>query len=168
MSSTVQGPRTPPTTPDVDRPHFDFRLERLRGIRAHAEDAAKEELAASLQHRLKGEAMLRAAVDGVDGARDHCRSATGGPVSGDDLFAAQTYLERAERARDAAAEDLSRRETEVAARRAELEERARDRQALERLKERRRSEWQLEVNRREGAVLDELAVVRHRRQKEGR
>ncbi|MEZ5120048.1 MAG: hypothetical protein R2736_00460 [Solirubrobacterales bacterium] len=41
---------------------FRFRLERVRELRAHAEDRAREELAASLGAQLRGEAMLRAAT----------------------------------------------------------------------------------------------------------
>ena len=40
---------------------------------------------------------------------------------------------------------------------------ASDRHALERLAERRRAEFVLESNRREGAELDELAAAGHRR-----
>ena len=147
----------------MSRPGFNFRLERVRALREHAEDAAKEELAASLHHRLKGEAMLRAADAGLDGARDAHRAVAGTPVSGADMLAAQSYLERSERQRMAAQEDLGRRDALVAARREELTEKARDRQALERLKERRRADWQREADRREGAAIDEMAIVRHGR-----
>ena len=155
-------------TQGVNRPGFNFRLERVRALREHAEDAAKEELAASLHHRLKGEAMLRAAADGVDGARDAQREAAGVPLTGADMLAAQSYLERTERQKLAAQEDLSRRDAEVEARREELTVKARERQALERLKERRRADWVRESARLEGAAIDEMAIVRHGRPGVGR
>jgi flagellar protein FliJ len=146
----------------VYRP-FQFPLERVRALRERAEDSAKEDLAASLSHRLKGEAMLRAASKLLDGARDAHRVTAGGSVSGAQLIAVQTYLERAERARVAAAEDLDRREADVSARREALVEAARERQALERLKARRSADHAAEAGRMESAALDEMAISMHRR-----
>ena len=148
----------------MNRP-FQFRLERVRALRERAEDSAKEDLAASLSHRLAGEAMLRAASHRLDGARDAHRNTAGGPISGAQLMAVQSYLERAERARVAAAEDLDRRDADVEARRSALIEAARERQALERLKERRRADHAAEEGRVESAALDEMAIAVHRRRK---
>lgn len=146
----------------MNRP-FQFRLERVRALRERAEDSAKEELATSLSHRLAGEAMLRAASARLDGARDASRVGSARPASGEQLVALQSYLERAERARLAAAEDLGRREAAVEARRRALIAAARERQALERLKERRRQDHVREANRVESVALDEMAITRHRR-----
>ncbi|MEX2196715.1 MAG: flagellar export protein FliJ [Thermoleophilaceae bacterium] len=142
---------------------FQFRLERVRALRERAEDSAKEELAASLSYRLKGEAMLRAAADRMSGAQDACRSDEGRTATGEQLMALQSYLESTERARIAAAEDLTRREADVEDRRGKLIAAARERQALERLKERRRADHRLEESRSENAALDEMATALHRR-----
>ena len=143
---------------------FHFRLERVRSVRERVEEQAQEELAASMVHRLKGEAMLRAAIDELEGARaKRVETLTGGTATGDDLVAAQAYLEQAQRNREARALELDRRDTEVAARREALAVAARERQVLERLKERRREDHVRESGRREGAVLDELALGVHRR-----
>jgi flagellar protein FliJ len=146
----------------VNRPRFTFPLERVRALRERTEDQAKEELAASLAHRLKGEAMLRAAGNAVKDAQSVQRSAlaTG---SGTDLMLAQAYLERTERAREAASLELDRRDSEVEARRNALQYAAQERQVLERLKERRRADHEREVARREGIALDEIALDIHRR-----
>jgi flagellar FliJ protein len=45
-----------------------------------------------------------------------------------------------------------------------LQNAAREREVLERLKERRRTEYVREAERREGAVLDEMAITMHRRE----
>jgi flagellar protein FliJ len=145
----------------VTRPPFKFRLERVRALRERFEDMAKEELAASLSVRLKGEAMLQAAEHLHSQAQDARRGA--GELSGHDLVAMQAYLERTQRSREAAALELDRREAEVDARRTALQAAARDRQALERLKERRRSDHTRAVERIDGALLDEVALTRHRR-----
>lgn len=93
---------------------FHFRLERVRSVRERIEEQAKEELAASMVHRLKGEAMLRAAIDDLQSARaTRVETMTGGTATGDDLVAAQAYLEQAQRNREARALELDRRDTEV-------------------------------------------------------
>jgi flagellar protein FliJ len=147
----------------VNRPTFTFKLERVRALREQTEERAKEELAASLALRLKGEAMLTAAAHNVDGARRSQRATVDTPVSGHDLQAAQAYLERAERERDSASLALDRSDAEVEARRSMLQLAAREREVLERLKERKRVEHVREADRREGAALDEMALGIHRR-----
>ena len=142
---------------------FTFRLERVRALRERAEDQAKEEYAASLAHRLDGVAMLRAAAADRDRARAVSRPVEDMALSGADLIAAQAWLDRLERAREAAALELDRRDAEVEARHTALVHAARERHALERLRERRQADHALESARLESAELDELAAAGHRR-----
>ena len=144
----------------MSSPHFSFRLERVRALRERAEDQAKEDYAASLAHRLDGEALLRAAAEMRDRARSDARTVGG---SGMDLLASQAWLDRLELARQAAELELDRRDAEVGARHVALVNAARERHALERLSEKRRAEHALEMNRREAYELDELAAAGHRR-----
>jgi flagellar FliJ protein len=146
----------------VDRP-FTFKLERVRALRERKEELAKEELAASLALRLRGEAMLQAAAESVEHARGAQRAAAGAAMTAADLQAAQAYLERTEREREFASLNLDRQDAEVDMRRSVLQDAARDREVLERLKERRRDEHRREADRREGALLDEMAITMHRR-----
>jgi flagellar FliJ protein len=146
----------------VDRP-FTFKLERVRALRERKEELAKEELAASLALRLRGEAMLQAAAENVEQARGVHRAAAGAPMTALELQAAQAYLERTERERESASLALDRSDAEVEARRSALQNAAREREVLERLKDRRRDEHTREAGRREGAVLDEMAITMHRR-----
>jgi flagellar FliJ protein len=147
----------------VTRRPFNFRLERVRALRESFEDQAKEELAASLSTRLKGEAMLRAASESFTHAQARRRESAVLEVSGQDLLAAQAYVERTARARQAAELELDRRDAEVDARRTALVAAARDRQVLERLKERRKADHRRESDRVDGVLLDEMAIVSHRR-----
>jgi flagellar FliJ protein len=147
----------------VTRQPFKFRLERVRALRESVEDQAKEQLAASLSVRVKGEAMLEAASESFAQAKATRRGATEAAASGDQLVAAQAYLERTEQERLAAELELGRREAEVDQRRIALQSAARERQVLERLKDRRKADHIRELDRREGVLLDEMAIVGHRR-----
>src|SRR3954467_11389262 len=101
----------------IDRPvtrrPFNFRLERVRALRESFEDQAREELAASLSVRLKGEAMLQAASERHATAQHTRRQTAGLEVTGQDLLAVQAYVDRTGRARQAAELELDRREAEV-------------------------------------------------------
>ena len=118
---------------------FIFRLERVRSLRERAEEAAREELARELAHRIRGEAMLREAAHAASAARAAGRDTVlAAGTSGSDLLAAQAWIERSERRRLDAAAELGRRDAEVERSRAALAEAAREREAIERLKRRRR------------------------------
>ena len=143
---------------------FRFPLERLRALRERGEDLAKQELAGALHRQARCAERLRAMGEEVAGAFATQRAAAaGGASSAADLLAAQAYLERMQQAREAGQLDLDSHDAEVGARVDALREAARERQALERLKERRRAEHERAVARAEGAVLDEIAITQHRR-----
>jgi len=140
---------------------FQFRLQRVRDLRARAEQCASEQLAASLAHHRRGEQELHAAAERVAQAQQSRRVTAG--ASGADLLAMQAYVERTQRAQQTAALDLGRREAEVDARRLALVHAAREHRALTRLEQRRREEHAQEAARAEGAVMDEVALTVHRR-----
>jgi flagellar FliJ protein len=143
---------------------FTFRLERVLEVRRRAEARAQEDLAAALAGLDAGRERLRGAESALEAARDAARAAAGDPaVSGRDLIAHQTYIERAERLSRARALDVDRLEADVVGRRQALLAAARERQVLERLKDRRMAEHQLEALRVESAQLDEMALAVHRR-----
>ncbi|MDW5597006.1 flagellar export protein FliJ [Conexibacter stalactiti] len=142
---------------------FTFRLERVRALRERGEDLAKQELAGAMLRRTSCEERLRETGVELDAARDRQRDLSAIAVSAQDLIARQQYLERVERNRVQGQQELVQFEAEVDARRASLREAARDRQALERLKERRRADHARELARVEGAAMDEIALTLHRR-----
>jgi flagellar FliJ protein len=160
---SVKTTRTRTIDRAVTRRPFNFRLERVRALRERFEDQAREDLAASLSVRLKGEAMLRAASETYSQAQDTRRQTAAIEVSGHDLLASQAYIERTSRQRQAAELELDRRDAEVDARRTALLAAARERQVLERLKERRRADHRRESDRVEAGQLDEIAITSHRR-----
>lgn len=148
----------------METPSFTFRLERVRTIRERTEQHAREALTVELRNRAAGEALLHTATNAVSAAREAGRSTvTGGRIAASDFISAQAFLERTERLRVEASLELARRDAEVAARRDALALAARDRQAIDKLKERRKAEHDAEWARRSQNVLDELALGVHRR-----
>ena len=147
----------------METPSFTFPLERVRTLRERAEERAREALSAELRNQAEGEALLQVASDAVGAARDHGRAVPGGRVSVIDFMTAQNFLETTERRRAEASIELARREAEVSVKRQELAVAARDRQAIDKLKERRKAEHDAEWARRAQNTLDELALAVHRR-----
>lgn len=137
----------------------------MHDIRRQRERGAQEELAAALGRQAGEEATLGQVDETIADAREDFRGASGcGEVlSGTDLAASQAYLERLSGRRAVAVRDLNASRDEVGRRRGDLEAAARERQALDRLRDRRRAEHDRENARAEAAQLDELALAGHRR-----
>ena len=141
-------------------PSFAFSLERVREVRAHEEDLAREAFAASLSVRARGAALLADARARSAAARERAVAETA-PRSGAELIAAQAWLERMQRSEEQAALALDRHDADVAARRAALTTAGQRRQVLERLKDRQREAHRVRSARREAVVLDEIALTSH-------
>jgi flagellar protein FliJ len=148
----------------VNERHFRFRLERVYEIRQATERSAQEDLAASLGKQA-GETKALGDIDlTIEGAREEVRAVpAGGEMPGLEPGAANAYLERLAGRRAAAVHRLTASRNEVDARRAALDRAARERQALDRLRDRRRAEHLLAAARAEASRLDELALAAHRR-----
>jgi flagellar FliJ protein len=143
---------------------FRFGLERVREIRAHDEDQAKERFAASLNARVRGEATLRAAEARLRDAQSGAVSTTlgvGGSVSGASLVSRQAWVERLEQSRVDAQLRLVNYEAELQAKRAELQQASQAREVLDQLKTRQREQHRLQAERVEAAELDEMALQMH-------
>ncbi len=138
----------------------------MHDIRRQAERGAQENLAVALDRQACEESSLVRVDASIEGARERFRGAASGfgeaPVVSD-LAATSAYLERLAGRRAVAVRDLNLSRGEVDKRRRDLELAARERQALDRLRDRRRAEHDLEATRAEGARNDELALAVHRR-----
>lgn len=141
-------------------PSFAFSLERVREVRAHEEDLAREAFAASLSLRARGVALLADAQERAAAAREQAMAETT-PRSGADLIAAQAWLERVQRSQEQAALELDRRDADLEASRSALTSAGQRRQVLDRLKERKREAHRVESARREAIALDEVATAAH-------
>lgn len=144
-------------------PSFTFRLERVRSLRERAEEEAREELAKGIAHRRQGQALLHEASAAVGTARGTSLGVALRGATAHELIAAQAFVERTERDRQAAALDLDRRDAEVDARRTALTAAAREREVVERLKRTARAAHDAEQSRLEQIELDEIALTVHRR-----
>jgi flagellar FliJ protein len=142
---------------------FRFGLERVRQVRTHAEDQAKEQFASSLSQRLRGEALLRAAEARLQDARGGAAPAQGMALSGADLVSRQAWVERLERSRSDAAVRLSGLDHQLETSRSSLTAASRRREVLDRLETRQREAHRLRYERRAGAELDEMALQMHAR-----
>ncbi len=143
----------------VTTPPFKFRLERVRELRERDEERAREELAVSLSHHLRGTAMLRRAAEQVREARSLRQPQRG--VTGADLVAHDRWVQRLESERATAELAVARASEEVAQRRGQLVEARQRREALERLKSRQAEEHRSRALRAEAAILDEIAIAAH-------
>jgi flagellar FliJ protein len=146
----------------MSRP-FRFGLQRVREIRAHDEDQAKERFAASLNARLRGEAILRAAEDRLREAQTGVVAPSFGPLTGASLVSRQAWVERLEQSRVDAELRMANYEAELQARRVELQQASQAREVLDQLKGRQREQHRLAAERVEAAELDEMALQMHTR-----
>ena len=142
---------------------FRFGLERVREIRVHDEDQAKERFAASLNARLRGEAVLRAAEEQLRQAQAGAVERGLGPLTGATLVSRQAWVERLEQSRADAELRMANYEAELQARRAELRQASQAREVLDQLKVRQREQHRLASERVEAAQLDEMALQMHAR-----
>ena len=134
-------------------------------MRERKEKIAQRELADALSRRSETVSELRSAEDRVEHAREQQRNAAtqSSALSGDDLLARQAFLERTEAQHRQRERELKQREAEVAARDAALASAATEHKMLNRLRDRRRGEYDREAARRESSMLDEMAVTRFMR-----
>ncbi|WP_354699793.1 hypothetical protein DSM112329_00048 [Paraconexibacter sp. AEG42_29] len=141
---------------------FRFGLERVREVRVHDEQAAQEILAASLTRRGTEQAALAAAERSLAAARliaaPAVEPAAAVPVTGAALLAGQAWVQRLERRREQAVHASDRAEAQVGEDRVKVLAAARRREALDRLRDRRRAEHSLAAGRAECARLDEIAL----------
>jgi flagellar protein FliJ len=144
----------------VSNPPFVFSLERVREVRAHEEDKAREAFAASLSLRARGIALLADAKARAAAAREQA-IAKNAPLSGAALLSEQAWLERVQRSQEQAALELDRRNDELEQSRAALAAAGQRRQVLDRLKDRKRQDHAVEAARRDAVALDEVALNGH-------
>jgi flagellar export protein FliJ len=159
------GRRRPINSTVSTGPSFRFRLERVRALRERRTESARLELAKAISTSSDSRMRLYDVNAELERAREQQRRAAlpASAVDAHQLHAQQAYAERVEAQRRARLEEHARHEAAVAGRTEELTRAARSQRTLERLKERKHAEHEREASRLEGALLDEIAIERHRR-----
>jgi flagellar export protein FliJ len=146
---------------------FHFQLEAVRALREHAETSSRVELAAELSTGLTREHELAEANLLLDDARTQVPLVDGTTVTAWDILATDAYLQRRESAHAAAAEAMLIQERRIEIHRNLLIEASRRRQALEKLKLRRKAAHRAEMERVDLAQLNEVALLLHDRRVRG-
>ncbi len=133
---------------------FRFDLEKLLELRAYREKEAELELArmvgelASIEARIREVAEERAAV---------AAGRFGKGRSSSDMLAAERYILRLDKTRDALIEAAAKAELAVEAARDAFAEASRDRKVIDKLKEKRKGEYRKAAANQEIAVLDDIS-----------
>jgi flagellar export protein FliJ len=134
---------------------FRFRLESIRSLRAHSESAARTVLA----REIAVGATRAAELEQADAALASARGGETAARTAASLAARQTFLERRERERNAAATALQAQQQVVADRSADLATAAAERAALDRLRERKQDLHRRDAARAEDAALGEIGLA---------
>ena len=143
---------------------FRFELEAVRALSEHAESSSRVQLAGELLTGMSRDQELAEATAQLEDARANIPFADRRTViNAWDLLVSDAYLYRRESARAAAAEAALLQEQRIEIHRNVLIEASRKRQALERLKHKRRDLHRAELERLELAELNEVALLLHDR-----
>lgn len=137
---------------------FRFKFEAVLRVRRIAEDEAQRELAGRLRERMILATHLRNMQETIVSSRHDLAEGLRGQVNLDDVAGFARYsLQVRVRAQEIVLK-LAGVEKTIEAARQRLIEATRRRKALELLEQRHRERWIAEADRREAALLDELAV----------
>jgi len=145
-------------------PAFVFKLEPVLRQRQMAEDQRQRELAQLMRHQMIMMDQLRQMQQTISGSKQDLAGSLVGKVdlqavSGFARFSGQT-TQRAH----GLVRKLAELEQQVQAARQRLIEASRERRAIEKLKQNRYEQWKREHERREAAVMDELAMQNYQNQ----
>jgi flagellar protein FliJ len=137
---------------------FRFSLQSVRVIRERKEQAAQQKYAAALREHERAAAGLQKANDELAGSWESlCRDLASG-ASAADLRRARAWCAALETRQQERAAELRQARYALDAASQELMNAARDRQALDRLHDKHRRNYDREIQREEQKVLDEMGL----------
>lgn len=142
---------------------FRFRLENLLHLRSALEKEAERALGRALQAEHEAQAHLEALKARRHAAIEARRTEAGRLLDLEQWRALERFLVALDRLDARGLEALKEAQAVSEACREALKKAHRDRLSLERLKDRRRTQHDIEQARVEANQLDELAVLRYRR-----
>lgn len=142
---------------------FRFRLEPVLEHRERQEELAQQELAQAIAAVAAQQELAVAADRAVDAQLNELRAMqSGGPLPLHELRLQHEALERARRIAAHEAAGVQALETVAVERRGEVIAASQAVEALEKLRERHKVRHTTEVDRRDAAQMDELALRAHR------
>jgi flagellar protein FliJ len=143
---------------------FKFALQPVLNYRQQIVEQRQQELGqleSELQHLREG---LETIIQERLHLLDHMKSAQrGGKLDCGDILSQLAYQQDLERKREAQQVLIAEQLVKTEAKRAELLTAVQEKQTLEKLKERQLAEHVAEIDRQERNLLDEMSVIRFRR-----
>jgi len=134
---------------------YRFSLESVLHVRRTQEESARQQLAAANRDLRRSQAALVAETE-----RYRARTDTPGPCDLDSFRASRLGAEHAAACVASARRSVESTGLAATARRSEWSDAARQVAALERLDERRQSEWQSEFRRQEDVEVNDMVTAR--------
>ena len=146
---------------------FRYRLEPILKIRSHVEKQRQKDHASALQQVYRQKEHLSEIDKEKTRTFEFQRTRLQGPIRTHQLLAASRYLVRLKRDTMTGTELLKGLERETERKRQLLVQASRERKIYEKLRERRQTKFNNDVEQQERKALDELAVVTfvHRRRR---
>lgn len=140
-----------------------FALDTVLNYRQRLEDIAKNNLAQARLSQNEIELLLAEQHESY-----HAQVATIERVQQQgvnilELISLEEHLEFIKNSIKELEKDLKKKREHVVRVRNDLMKKARDRQVMEKLKERQNAEWRQFLNKKEAAMLDEIAIIHHNR-----
>lgn len=141
-----------------------FALDTVLSYRQRLEDIAKNSLAqaslaeqAVLNRLSEQQGIYRSLVATIEQLQQHGVNIT-------DLIHHEDHLNLVRSRVTELETELKKKRDDVARVRRELLKKTRERQVMEKLKERQNSAWKHYLNKKEAAILDEIAIIYHNKQ----
>lgn len=145
---------------------FRFRLERVLAIRAKEEERERMLFGAAMREKLRAEMALDEVRERIRAAIETAAARMKERVMIEDLRRSHDYRMALLRREAEAEAHLAASSGKLEERRAALIEARKRKRVLERLREKARERWRLEVDREEQDDLDEMGLAAHLRGRE--
>lgn len=147
---------------------FKFRYQTLLEQRRRIEDECQRDLAQHLRERMILTNHLRQMQQTISTSKQSLSQSLVGQVDMNQIADFARYAGQTTQSATAVMRRLARKEQAISEARQRLDAAMRQRKAIELLRDKDHRQWQLETERRETAVADELALQAYTRQLAGK
>jgi len=140
-----------------------FALDTVLDYRQRLEDIAKNNLASARQAEAEASGRLAGEQQSYRVLEATIEQVQQEGVNILELIHHEEHLHYIKRNIEELEKELKKKREHVARTRKELLKRAKERQVMEKLKERQNADWKQYLSKKEAAMLDEIAVIYHRK-----